>query len=205
MSRTWEAQDQKGLHLTPMNPCMVMRETIPSLANFSTDMAGQWPAHMHLHVSPQLILLLHHLSTAETLMPQLALSIQTLFNQPVKTQVELWENRMKVYSKRRIYFLAKNLYSLKEDTIRRALLSNLAMRYSLTMWSAIVLWQSVPGFEWLVANTARMVEIQVDFCVSFDLGSVWHLLFTHLAHIHTRTPLLCATPLYHRLQNHVEV
>ena len=102
-------------------------------------------------------------------------------------------------------FPGKNLYSLKEDTIRRALLSNLAMRYSLTMWSAIVLWQSVPGFEWLVANIARMVEIQVDFCVSFDLGSVWHLLFTHLAHIHTRTPLLCATPLYHRLQNHVEV
>ena len=85
---------------------MVVRETIPGLANLPTDGTGQGPAHVHLHMPPQLILLLHHLATADTFMPQLAFPIQTLLDQPVKTQIELWENKVKVYRKR-IYFLAK--------------------------------------------------------------------------------------------------
>ena len=73
------------------------------------------------------------------------------------------------------------------------------------MCSTIVLRQSIPGFERLEANIARVVEIQVDFCVSFYLRSVWHLFLTHLAHIHTSTIFFSTTPLYHRLQDKVEV
>ena len=39
-------------------------------------------------------------------MPQLAFPIIALFDQPVETQVELWENKVKVYSKR-VYLLQK--------------------------------------------------------------------------------------------------
>ena len=91
-----------------MDPGMVVGETIPSLTHLPTDGARQRPAHMHLHMPPQLILLLHHLATVETSMPQLAFPIQILFDQPVKTQVELWENKVKVYRKREFISLQKS-------------------------------------------------------------------------------------------------
>ena len=108
ISRNLKAQNRKVLYLTPVNPGMVVRETIPGLANLPTDGTGQGPAHVHLHMPPQLILLLHHLATADTFMPQLAFPIQTLLDQPVKTQIELWENKVKVYRKREFISLQKS-------------------------------------------------------------------------------------------------
>ena len=49
-----------------------------------------------------------------------------------------------------------------------------------------------------------MAQVQMNLGMSLDFGFVTHPLLAQLAHIHTH-PLALATPLYHSLQDQVEV
>ena len=50
-----------------------------------------------------------------------------------------------------------------------------------------------------------MAQVQMNLNMSLDFGLVTHPLLAQLAHIHTQPLALCATLLYHSLQDQVEV
>ena len=57
----------------------------------------------------------------------------------------------------------------------------------------------------LVTYIARMAQVQMNLGMSLDFGLVTHPLLAQLAHIDTQPLALCATLLYHSLQDQVEV
>ena len=50
-----------------------------------------------------------------------------------------------------------------------------------------------------------MAQVQMNLNMSHDFGLVTHPLLAQLAHIDTQPLVLCATLLYHSLQDQVEV
>ena len=77
------------------------------------------------------------------------------------------------------------------------------VRNILPMHGVVVLRQGVPGVESLVAHTAVVGHVQVNFHVSPHLGFVGHGLATSLAQVLTGTTLFVSG--YHRVQHCIEV